>query len=77
MDGMVSAITVASMPTTHMPMRITQMISISEAFWRNIKRYTFRANIEAADRTDESADDFLDDTRIAVSFFIAGEQWLR
>lgn len=54
---MVNAITVANMPTTQMPTRITQMISISDAFCRKISRYTLRANIEAADRTDESADD--------------------
>lgn len=57
MDGMVRAITVARMPTTQMPTRITQMISISEAFWRKIRRYTLRANIEAAESTEESADD--------------------
>lgn len=57
MDGIVSAIIVDKMPTTQMPIRITQMISISDAFCRNINRYTFRANIEAADSTDESADD--------------------
>lgn len=57
MDGIVSAITVDNMPTTQMPIRITQMISISDAFWRKISRYTFRANIDAADNTDESADD--------------------
>lgn len=45
------------MPTTHIPTRITHIISISDAFCRNINRYTFRANIEAADKTDESADD--------------------
>lgn len=64
MDGIVNAITVANMPTTQIPIRITQMISISEAFWRNIKRYTLRANIDAADRTDESADDFCGDKYI-------------
>lgn len=57
MDGMVNAITVAKMPTTQIPTRITQMISISDAFCRKISLYTFRANIEAADSTDESADD--------------------
>lgn len=57
MDGIVSAITVAITPTTQMPIRITQMISISEAFCRNISLYTFRANIEAADNTEESAED--------------------
>lgn len=40
-----------------METRITQMISISEAFWRKINLYTLRANMEAADRTDESAED--------------------
>lgn len=54
---MVSAITVAIIPTTQIPIRITQMISISEAFWRKISLYTLRANIDAADNTDESADD--------------------
>lgn len=54
---MVNAMTVASTPTTQMPTRITQMISISDAFCRKIRRYTLRANIEAADSTDESADD--------------------
>lgn len=54
---MVSAITVANMPTTQMPTRITQMISISDAFCRKMRRYTLRANIEAADSTDESAED--------------------
>lgn len=57
MDGIVSAIIVDKIPTTQIPIRITQMISISDAFWRNINRYTFRANIDAADSTDESADD--------------------
>lgn len=57
MDGMVNAITVANMPTTQIPIRITHIISISDAFCRNIRRYTLRANIEAADKTDESADD--------------------
>lgn len=52
-----SAITVARMPTTIIPMRITHMISISEALIRNISLYTFRANIDAADNTDESAED--------------------
>lgn len=54
---MVRAITVAKIPTTHIPIRITQMISISDAFCRNINRYTFLANIDAADSTDESAED--------------------
>lgn len=40
-----------------MPIRITQIISISDAFCRKMSRYTLRANIEAADKTDESADD--------------------
>lgn len=40
-----------------MPSLITQMISISDAFCLNINRYTLRANIDAAERTDESADD--------------------
>lgn len=57
MEGMVKAITVAIIPTTHIPIRITQMISISDAFCRNISLYTFRANMEAADSTDESAED--------------------
>lgn len=57
MDGIVNAITVAITPTTQIPMRITQMISISEARWRKINLYTLRANIEAADKTDESAED--------------------
>lgn len=33
------------------------MISISDAFCRNINLYTLRANIDAADSTDESAED--------------------
>lgn len=36
---------------------MTQMISISEARWRKMSLYTLRANIEAADNTDESAED--------------------
>lgn len=48
---------VARIPTTMMPARITQMISISEARWRKISLYTFRANIDEADNTEESADD--------------------
>lgn len=40
-----------------MPTRITQMISISEALIRKINLYTFLANIDAADNTDESAED--------------------
>lgn len=54
---MVKAITVANIPTTQIPTRITQMISISDAFCRKMSLYTLRANIEAADKTDESADD--------------------
>lgn len=54
---MVNAITVASTPTTQIPTRITQMISISDAFCLKINLYTLRANMEAADRTEESADD--------------------
>lgn len=49
--------TVAKTPTTQIPIRMTQMISISDAFCRKMSRYTFRANIDAADSTDESADD--------------------
>ena len=45
------------MPTTQIPIRITQIISISDAFCLKISLYTFLANIEAADSTDESADD--------------------
>lgn len=41
MEGMVSAMTVASTPTTKMARRITQMISISDARWRKISLYTF------------------------------------
>lgn len=41
MDGMVSAMSVASAPTTRMDTRITQMISISDAFCRKISLYTF------------------------------------
>lgn len=48
---------VARIPTTMMPPLITQMISISEARWRKMSLYTFRANIDAADNTEESADD--------------------
>lgn len=33
------------------------MISISDAFCRNINLYTLRANIDAAESTDESAED--------------------
>lgn len=45
------------MPTTMIPALITQMISISEARWRKMSLYTLRANIDAADNTDESAED--------------------
>lgn len=45
------------MPTTMIPARMTQMISISDARWRKMSLYTLRANIDAADNTDESADD--------------------
>lgn len=41
MEGMVSAMTVARKPTTRMDTRITQMISISDAFWRKMSLYTF------------------------------------
>lgn len=57
MDGIVRAIMVERMPTTRIDTRITQMISISEARWRKISRYTFRANMDDADNTDESAED--------------------
>lgn len=40
-----------------MPPLMTQMISISEARWRKMSLYTLRANIDAADNTDESAED--------------------
>lgn len=49
--------TVAKIPTTIIPTLITHIISISDAFCLNISLYTLRANIDAADNTDESADD--------------------
>lgn len=57
MDGIVSAIIVAKIPTMMIETRITQMISISDALCLKISLYTFLANIELADRTLESADD--------------------
>jgi hypothetical protein len=45
------------MPTTMIPTRMTQMISISDARCLKMSLYTLRANMEAADNTDESADD--------------------
>lgn len=48
---------VAKIPTTIIPPLMTQMISISDARWRKISLYTLRANIDAADNTEESADD--------------------
>lgn len=54
---MVSAITVAKNPTIRIETLITHIISISEAFWRNISLYTFLANMELADKTLESAED--------------------
>lgn len=50
------AIIVDRIPTTRIDTRITQMISISEARCRKINRYTFRANMDDADSTDESAE---------------------
>lgn len=57
MEGIVSAIMVASIPTIIIETLITQMISISEALCLNISLYTFLANMELADRTLESAED--------------------
>lgn len=48
---------VARIPTMIIDTLITQMISISDALWRNINLYTFLANMELADKTLESADD--------------------
>lgn len=56
MEGIVNAIIVAKMPTTMMPPLMTHMISISDAFWRNMSLYTLRANMDAADNTEESAE---------------------
>lgn len=47
----------AKIPTTMIPILIIQMISISDARCRKMSLYTFRANIDAADNTDESAED--------------------
>ena len=52
-----SAMTVAKIPTTMIPPRITQIISISDACGLKTSLYTLRANIDAADNTDESAED--------------------
>lgn len=54
---MVNAMAVANIPTTIIPALITHIISISEAFCRQSDLYTLRANIDAADNTDESAED--------------------
>lgn len=70
MDGIVSAITVAKMPTIIIETRITQIISISEARMRKISLYTLRANIEAADKTDESADDITAEKQNDLSLLI-------
>lgn len=56
-EGIVNAIIVANTPTTKIETRITQMISISEALCLKISLYTFLANIELADKTEESAED--------------------
>lgn len=56
MEGIVNAIIVAKMPTTMIPPLMTHMISISDAFWRKMSLYTLRANMDAADNTEESAE---------------------
>lgn len=48
---------VERMPITIIEARIIQIISHSEVFWRKINLYTFRENIEEAERMEESAED--------------------